>query len=553
MNDSHGGYRTGWIRARVSRRRVLAAGVAGTAAVATMSAFGCGGGSSSSPTPAPRRGGTLRTATTLPLAFGLDPQAETGTGLAIFPRVYGYLLHVDPADDAIVYDHAHTVEQPDPQTYIVRLRDGVRFQDVPPVAGRTVTAEDAVLSLLRFRDNPLVLNKTWHATVLDTADVIDPLTVRITTKRPYAYSVSEIGAIGAGAILPKELIYGVDLRSSGVGSGPFRIDAVEGGTRVRLARNDGYFGAPIPYLDAMEWSVVESDDAKLDAFRQRAADVIPNRDRIEAEDLAKSTKGVETAVEPALGYLSLGLRVDRAPLNDPRVREAIDIALDRDAMTRDIAFGDGQVLGPVNPHLANGYWSLPRDEVVASQRGTDAIDARRADARAMLSAASAADARIRLQVAKMPQLLDVADVVASQLRQIGLTVDLETLDQLAWYVNFRRGDFDASIIGQLPYESPDQPARMYHSGGIDGAGSMFGFSDPAIDALVERSWGQLDRGERRQTLLDAQRLMIAARPMIQLFTGTAYSTAWSYVHNRRPGVGGSMAQYNYEQWLDQPV
>ncbi len=486
------------------------------------------------------------------MAFGLDPQVETGTGLAIFPRVYGYLLHVDPADDSVVYDHAYSVESPDPQTYVVRLRDGLRFQDVPPVGGRAVTAEDAVLSIQRFRDNPLVLNKTWHATVLDAADVIDPLTLRITTKRPYAYSLAEIGAIGAGAILPKEMIAGVDLRSTGVGSGPFRIDAVESDSRVHLARNDNYFRAPVPYLDGMEWRIVDSDTAKLDALRRDEADVVPNRDRLEAEDLAKSMQGIETTIEPALAYLSLGLRVDRPPFNDPRVREAVDIALDRDVMSRDIAFGDAQVLGPVNPHLANGYWSLPREEVVAAQRGGDAIAARRADARAMLDAASAADARIRLQVAKMPQLLDVADVVASQLRQIGLTIDLETLDQLAWYVNFRRGDFDATIIGQLPYESPDQPTRMYHSGGIDGAGSMFGFADAAIDALVERSWGEMDRDGRRQTLLEAQRLMIAARPMIQLFTSTAYSTARSYVRNRRPGIAGSMAQYNYEQWLDQP-
>jgi peptide/nickel transport system substrate-binding protein len=551
LNVSHGSHLAGLSSARVSRRRFIAAGVAGAAAVGAV-AVGCGGRSSGSPTPSPKSGGTLRTATTLPLAYGLDPQVETGTGLAIFPRVYGYLLHVDPSDDSIVYDHAHTLEQPDEKTYIVRMREGVRFQDVPPTNGRAVTADDSVQSLLRFRDNPLVLNKTWHTTVLDAADVVDRLTLRITTKRPYAYSPSEIGAIGAGAIIPKENISGVDLRSAGVGSGPFRVDTVENAL-VRLARNDDYFRAPIPYLDAMEWSIVADDAARLAAFRQRSADTIPNRDRIEAEELARSTPGVETTIEPALAYVSLGLRVDRSPFNDPRVRDAIDIALDRDDMVRQITFGDGQVLGPVNPHLASGYWSLARDEIVASQRGADPIDARRADARSLLSAASAAGARIRLQVAKMPQLLDVADAVASQLRRIGLTVDLETLDQLAWYVNFRRGDFDATIIGQLPYESPDQPTRMYHSGGIDGAGSMFGFADPAIDALVERSWGEIDREQRRQTLLEAQRLMIAARPMIQLFTSTAYSTAWSYVRNRHPGVTGSMAQYNYEQWLDVPT
>jgi ABC-type transport system substrate-binding protein len=170
----------------------------------------------------------------------------------------------------------------------------------------------------------------------------------------------------------------------------------------------------------------------------------------------------------------------------------------------------------------------------------------------MLAQAGAENARIRLQVPKMPQLLDVATVVRDQLQQIGLIVDLETLDQLAWYVNFRRGDFDATLIGQLPYETPDMPTRMYYSRGIDGMANMFGFGDAAIDALIERSWAEPERATRRQTLLEAQRLMLAARPLIQLFTNTAFSTAWRYVRNRRPGVAGSMAQYNYEQWLDRP-
>ena len=555
--DSHREYWARLTRARVARRRVLAAGAAGTAAMAAIAITGCGSNDSSpsrSPTAQPRRGGTLRTGTTLPLAFGLDPQIETGTGLAIFPRVYGYLLHVDPHGDSVVYDHAASMEQPDAQTYILKLRDGVRFQDIAPVSGRAVTAEDAVLSLERFRDNPLVLNKTWHTGVLDRAEASDPSTVRVSTKRAYVYSLNELGAIGAGAILPKELMTSsADLSASGVGSGPFRIETVTPGSLVRLMRNDGYYRAPIPYVDAMEWRIFDSDDAKTAAFRQREIDVTPNRDRIEAQDMAKASAGAETDSAPALAYLSLGLRVDRPPFNDPRVREAIDIALDRDVMSREIAFGDGQVLGPVNPHLADGYWSLPRAEIVASQRGDVAIETRRSDAQAMLAAASASGALTRLQVAKLPQLLDVAGAVADQLRKIGLVVELETLDQLGWYVNFRRGDFDATLIGQLPYESPDMPTRLYHSGGIDGTGNMFGFADAAIDALVERSWSQADRAERQQTLLDAQRLMLSARPMIQLFTSTAYSTAWSYVRNRQPGVAGSMAQYNYEQWLDQPT
>ena len=71
----------------------------------------------------------------------------------------------------------------------------------------------------------------------------------------------------------------------------------------------------------------------------------------------------------------------------------------------------------------------------------------------------------------------------------------------------------------------------------------------AIDGLIERSWGETDRTARQKTLLEAQRLMLNARPMIQLFTGTGYSTAWTRVRNRHPELIGSAAQYNYEQWI----
>ena len=125
--------------ARISRRGALAAGAAGVSACLLVAA--CGGskpGATGTPTRTPRRGGTLRTGTTLPLAYGLDPQIETGTGLAVFPRVYGYLHHIDPNGDALLRDHVREIEQPDATTYIFRLRTDVRFHDTAPVNGRAV-------------------------------------------------------------------------------------------------------------------------------------------------------------------------------------------------------------------------------------------------------------------------------------------------------------------------------------------------------------------------------------------------------------------------------
>jgi len=535
----------------VSRRRALAGAASVTAAATATAVIGCGGRNKADTSAGqPRSGGVLRIGTTLPIASGLDPQTETGTGLAIFPRIYGYLLHVDARDDTVIKDHALSIEQADPTTYIFKLRPDVRFQDITPVSGRRVTAEDVAASIIRFRDNPLVASKTWHSMILDKVEAVDTATVRVTTRRPYVYSLAELGSINAGAIIPKELVQSnTDLNETSIGSGPFRLDAIARTERARIVRNNAYYRSPIPYLDAMQWTIFSDEEARLTAFKARQVDIVPNRDSTEAQSLTAFSDKIESATEPSLASVALGLRTDRAPFSDPRVRGAIDLAIDRDALIRDIAFGNGEVLGAVNPHLAGGRWSLPRAEVLAAHSGTVAIEERRRDARALLQAAGATGTAFKLQVASIPQLIDVATVIRQQLLTLGLDIVLQELDLIQWFTNFRRGQFEATVISHLPYETTDIPTRFYHSGGPDGNGSPFGFSDGAIDQLVERSWGETDSASRQKTLLDAQRLMISARPMIQLFTSTGYSTAWKSVRNRHAELVGSAAQYNYEQWL----
>jgi len=534
-------------RRRIARRTFLAAAAASSAAAALAA---CTRDRSPASQDRPKAGGTLRIATSLPLAQGLDPQIETGTGLAIFPRIYGYLHHVDPDGDKIRLDHAAAIEQPDPLTYIMRLRDGLRFHAVPPVDGRPVTSDDVARSIERYRDNPLVTAKAWHTSVFDRVDTPDARTAIVRTRAPFVYSLYELGAVGAGAILPREVVVSnQDLSFSGVGSGPFSLDAASP-ERVRIVRNGAYFAAPLPYLDAMEWRVVADDGSKIVALANRDADTVPIRGRAEATRAAALAPNIKIDTAPALAYLSIGLRVDRPPFVDERVREALDLGLDRGQMIRDIAPGDGELLGPVNPHLAGGFWSLAATEVAAPQHARELIESRRANARSLLAAAGAEGTRARMQVAKSAPLLDVANVVRDQLSRIGFTVEIEAIDDLAWFFALQHGSFEMTLISQPPFEWPDGPTRMYHSRGPYGAGNAFGFADAGIDALLERSWTEIDRDRRRATLLDAQRQMLRARPLLHLFTNTAYAAAWLYVRDRHPELPGSLAQYNYAQWLD---
>ncbi|MBI5289781.1 MAG: ABC transporter substrate-binding protein [Chloroflexi bacterium] len=542
------GYWSTYTRARVSRRRALAGGLV---AAAGAVAWTCGRSDGPPAVPEPRPGGTVRIGTTLPFS-GLDPQTEAGTGLSITARLYGYLLHVDPRDDSIIYDQAEGVEQPDATTYLFKLRPGVKFHDVEPAGGRELVADDVVQSVERFRNNPIATTKTFHSTILDRVESVDARTVRVTTRRPYAYSLAYLGDISAGAILAKELIeQEVGLYEAAAGSGPFQLERGKPPDSARIVRNSTYFRAPVPYLDAMQWQVFSSDKDKQEALRNHTIDVVPAGPRRDVEALADSNDDIEVTAEPSLSWLALGFRMDVPPLHDPRVRGAMDLALDRDAMIRDIASGDGRILGPVNPQLADGYWSLPDVDVREAFGGAASMEERRVAARQLLATAGAEGASFRLQVVNTPALLDLAGLMKEQLLQIGVTLELEPLDLLVWFTNFRRGAFQLTLVSHAPYETPDIPLRFFHSRGPDAAGSPLAFADGTTDMLIERSWGEADREQRQKTIAEAQRQMIFQRPMVQLFTSVGYSAARSAVRNRRPALPGSLAQYNYEQWLDE--
>lgn len=543
-----------FLRRRVPRRRALAGGTALIAGAAIYAACDDGRHDSSagdaSPSPEPRRGGTLRTATSVRFTSGLDPQTEHGAGLTVFPRLYGYLLHVDPRDDTLILDHAESIEQPDETTYIFKLRGDVYFHDIEPVSGRAVQARDVVASIRRHQRNPLVTEKPWHDEILNTAEATDDRTVRITTKRPYVWTLHHIGDVNAGAIIPADLIEPIqDITSRAIGSGPFVLGHYDG-RAVRVRRNDAYY-AGAPYLDAMEWRIFDNDDARLGAFARREADVTPNRNRSEAESLSQQHGGdVVTARTPSLATIALGLRIDAPPFNDERVREALDFALDRTTILREIMSSDGQPAGPVNPNLAGGYWALPRRDLEQASGVSLTVEGRRTRARQLLGLAGASEAALTLQVADVPELRDLAGIVASHLRAVGLSVTVEALQELVWYTNFHRGKFQASLASFPPYESPDIPLRLLHSRGPHTGVNPFGYADAETDALVEETWRETDRDRRRDAALAVQRRAIEARPAIYLVTGAGYSTAWSYVRDRAAELPGSLPQYHYRQWLD---
>jgi peptide/nickel transport system substrate-binding protein len=538
-----------YVAPRVTRRRVLAIGGAMALGGAALQFAGCDDGDTPAARETPRAGGTLRFGLTTPISYGLDPHLERGGGLPIIARLYGYPFHVDPDTDALLFDHATAVEQPEAGVYVIRL--GSHRLHASVASGRTVRSHDVAHSMFRYRDHPFVLNKWWHTKMLAGAGGTDDGTVVLRTQRPYVYSLAEIGDINAGAILPREVIeQQVDLRGADAGSGPLQLGEASIPDRVTLTRFPGYAGERA-YVDAMEWRVFASLEEARAALETRAIDVAPLRSRADLDDLSRA--GIQAVEEMSRSWYSIGLRVDRPPLSDVRVRRAIDLAVDREELIDQAALGRGAPAGPVSGQLAGGDWALSPAELAVAYESALSREERLTSARQLLAAAGASNIALRLQAADAPELMDLAKVIATQLRGAGMDVSIEALPLVRWFANYRSGDFETTLISHPPFETPDGSLRLYHSLGATGEGNQFGFGDPAIDALIERSWGQADPNARRKTLLEAQRLMLEGRPLIHLFAGSSYTAAHAYVRDSGLALAASLARYHYRQWLDLPV
>ena len=547
------------IRRKVSRRAVLRAGAAAGTGVAGIALAACGGGEEAPAARTPsvpegiaRAGGNVVMGVDGPPTFGLDPHTEVSTGLQVIPKIYGYMLHQDPRNESVIPDHAESWEQPDDLTYVVKLRPGIRFQNLPPVNGREVVADDVLASFQRFIDNPLVPTKTWYTEILESMEATDDYTLVFKTNRPYVYTWENLGLINA-VIIPRELTdyTKVDLNTSGVGSGPFILDKAALSEQIEVVKNPDYFNQPLPYIDRQTWRIVLDAAIRVAAFKDRQIHVMANRDRLEMEDIAGLSDEVRTFSKPNLKYVSLGMRVDQPPFNDARVREAIDIGLDRQEFIEKMSFGDGEILGPINPHLVEGFWSLPQDELTEAYQSGLSSEERTKTARDMISAAGALGAKITVQTDTRQIAVDIATILESQLERLGFEAEVEVSELLAWFINLTQGNFQSTVIDHLAYESPDFPTRWYYSLGTTDVGSWFGYGNSEIDELIVKSWGQFDREERRDTLLEAQRLMLQEHgPMLNIYTGLEYSSAWGFVKNWRPELPGTLAEYNYEYWLD---
>ncbi len=246
--------------------------------------------------------------------------------------------------------------------WIFKIRSDAVFQNVPPVNGRPLVAEDIVKSIDRYRSMPGA-STAWDQWT-ERYEAPNPHTFTELTKKPYGYFLMDLGS-PLTAIMPVEAVEQLgDLKSNALGSGPYMLKSYARDEGLELVRNPTYYHE-YPYVDGYNVKVIKDDASIQAAFRAGSVDIYNATDKLKA-DTVKDVSG--TSIQKFLDrvYTVLSLNAVKVEaFKDQRVREAVDLALDRQAMIDKLYFGDAEMAGPVPP-----LWpaALPKEEIAEAYK-----------------------------------------------------------------------------------------------------------------------------------------------------------------------------------------
>ena len=563
MEESN--YWTRLNRKRISRRALLSAGATTALGAAAAAVVGCGGGgngssngggsSDSGPgeTSAPQvygppvPGGTIIQGRLLNV-LGIDPHIDL-TGLDIDMRLYSYLYSWKPFDEkAIFNNYALSVEMPSPdQTeFIFSLRPGVKIQpqDDNPAKGEVLTSTDVKESWVRRGTAITAPDKRFPLRISGTASpdanalraalqTPDANTFSFKMSSPFVPAFREMSN-PTWAIVPAKVIekYGSSFTYGGLGqkawgSGPYMLDEFRGTERIILQKHPEYFLSPRPWVDEIRYIIITEPQSLLAAFDSGQHDINGAlMNKAQAEERMKK-KDLIVVKAPTRFYPVIHFKI-RPPFDDIRVREALDLGIDRDEIIDLIWDGEGNYNGPVQWLLAR--FSLPQDELRAAMP----YDPQKA--RQLLSAAgydNGIEAKMKIpRVPGAPFIADLSSLLKDQLGKVGIKLLLDEVELGTFIANvILPGNFDLAFFPNLPYDEPDRPLSFYHTRGVTGVGNWNNYTNPAIDALIDAQSVDFNEESRIKTILDVQRMILKEHgPQITMPGGNFYAARHSYVH-----------------------
>ncbi|MDO5533895.1 MAG: ABC transporter substrate-binding protein [Propionibacteriaceae bacterium] len=403
----------------------------------------------------------------------LDPtatDAAAGTQALLY-NVFETLVRIDPEGRlAPLLAQAWDVSE-DRLTYTFRLNTAARFSDGTPVDADAVAA-----NIERIQQGTTAPKLKTAMSVVASTEVVDPATINITLTRPSVTWLYDMA--GAAGIVMNPAGFAT-ANSETAGSGPLTLDRWLPGDSIVLQKNSNYWGTPARF-DEVTFRYFKDPNAMNASMLSGQLDIISNLQAPETLAQFSDTSRFTVIEGSTDGEVTLSINNGAASegvtpgtgheaLADVRVRRAITMAIDRQALLDTVWFGKGTLIGSM---------TVPTDVWYEDLTGTHPYNPD--EARRLLAEAGHPQLTLRLQPAALPYASKAAQFVASQLAAVGITAQVEELQFPARWVDtvLQKADYDLSIVAHV------EPRDVVT---FANPGYYWRYDNPAVQEAVARA------------------------------------------------------------------
>ncbi len=400
----------------------------------------------------------------------------------------------------------------DGKALTLTLRDGVKFQD-----GEPFNADAVRVNIERYRTAP-ESNRKGELRPVTGVEVIDPKTVRIVLSQPYAPLVAVLsdraGMMGSPKAIER---LGKDFATAPVCAGPFSFVERVPQDRMVLDRFPGYWNADAIHLDRIVFRPIADSTVRLVNLQTGQLE------ELAPVDAAKVEKDPKLKLQGAtsLGYEAIDINLAHGPVadnplaKDPRVRAALEAAIDRRTLNQVVMDGrfvpDNQAELPTSPYF-NSNFPVPGRDV--------------AKAKALLKEAGLDRVAFSLRTLNTPSDTQIGEVLQAMAAEAGIDIRLVAGETNANIQAMNAGDFQASLVIWSGRSDPDFNIVQFLA--CDGFQNWAKYCNPKFDDALNRGRAVTDLAQRATAYHDAASIYLTERPLVFLFHMT-----WLYAHSDR--------------------